>query len=86
MTRDEVNVRIQALTTTTGRNAELLAALELRLTSRLDTLSAARTGASEAVSERRLSQSAVVSLVVAVIIAVSLIVTVLTYVHKLSAR
>ena len=82
MTRDEVNVRIQSLTTTTSRNAELIAALELRLTSRLDTLSASRAGASEAVSERRLSQNAVVSLAVAVILVIGLVVSVLTYAHK----
>ena len=81
MTRDEVNVRIQSLNTTTVRNAELIAALELRLTSRLDTLSATRTGASEAVSERRLSQNAVLSVVVALIIATGVIVSILTYAH-----
>ena len=81
MTRDEVNVRIQSLAGASSRNAELLAALELRLTSRLDTLSATRTGASEAVSERRLSQNAVLSVVVALIIATGVVVSILTYAH-----
>jgi len=82
MTRDEVGVRIESLTAVTGRNAELIAALELRLTSRLDTLSAARAGASEAVSERRLSQNAVLSVVVALIIATGVVVSILAYAHK----
>lgn len=83
MTRDEVNVRIDGQGSLIARNTEQLSALELRLTSRLDTMTGQSSGQEAQRTEQRLSQGAIISLVVGVLIFLGVVISTITLVlHK----
>jgi hypothetical protein len=76
-TRDEVNVRIEAISASVNRNTEALKDIELRFTSRLD-LASGRTGgqaelAAESREERGLKHSSVQLIIAAVAVFLTLI-------------
>lgn len=74
-TRTEVNAQMDAVRATGGRNADAIKDIELRFTSRLDTMSGQQGGAAASRTEQRLSQSAIVSLIVGVLVFLGLIVS-----------
>jgi predicted phage tail protein len=79
MSRDEVNVRIDALTAAVARNAENLAALELRLTSRLDLNKGQAAGADKQIEGKRLDTAVLLQLAAVVI---SVVAAVIILFHK----
>ena len=82
-TRTEVAAQHAAINAVTARNSDALKDIELRFTSRLDTLAGQTSGAEHSKTEQRLSQGAVVSLVVGGLIFLSLIVSTIALVlHK----
>jgi len=77
-TRNEIAAQLEGLRATGQRNADAIKDIELRFTSRLDTMAGQAGGAAEFRTEQRLSQGAVVSLVVGVLVFLGLIVSTIT--------
>jgi hypothetical protein len=82
LTRTQYDTAHESLSGRVDLNNDRIAAIELRLTSRLDLVTGQDAGASAAVSERRLSQNTMISILAALIIGVGVIVSVLTYAHR----
>jgi hypothetical protein len=80
--RTEYDTAHDSLAARVGVVNDRIAAIELRLTSRLDVAAGQDTGESTARAGQRLSQSAILSLVVAIIIATGVVVSILAYARK----
>jgi len=76
-TRAEVGSRMDALAKDIARNTESQREMELRLTSRLDTITGGTAGAAATRSEQRLNIGATVAVVGAILTAAAIIVTIL---------
>jgi predicted phage tail protein len=76
-TRAEVGSRMDALAKDIARNTEALREMELRLTSRLDTITGGTAGAAATRTEQRLNAGAVVAVVGAVVGIAAIIVTII---------
>jgi hypothetical protein len=74
--RDETNVRFEALSAIAGRYAESVKDLELRLTSRLDTLTAGLSGRNTERGEKRLDTAQVMQLLALVVVAAGVIISI----------
>jgi hypothetical protein len=78
-TRAEVSSLIEVVRVSAERNTEALKDIELRFTSRLDTMAGKDTGAKESRSESRLDTGQVLQLLALLVVAVSVIVTILLH-------
>lgn len=76
-TRKEVDARTEALTATGARNADSIKDLELRLTSRLDTLTSRLGGRDTERSEHRLDTAQVLQLLALLVVAIGVVVSIL---------
>lgn len=76
-TRNEINVRMDAMQSGVDRNAAQLNSLELRLTSRLDTASGRASGSTEHKSEQRLDTAQILQLLALLVLAAGVIVSII---------
>jgi hypothetical protein len=79
MTRAEVSARLDSISIEVGRNLELIREVELRLTSRIDSLESTSQGRQDEKSDRRLDLSGLLQFVAVILTMIGLVIVVL---HK----
>jgi hypothetical protein len=75
-TRQEVSAQMQTVSAATSRNSDAIKDIELRFTSRLDTMAGQAGGASEFRTEHRLDTGQIMQLVVLLLIAAGVVISV----------